>query len=146
MSNPEEAPVQEEEDIDQELEEMKRRVAALEEIEAESEKLKAMQEAPSPGGAAARPTLSDAEKQEVDNRSVFVGGVDFNATPEELQRHFQSCGTVNRVTILVDKWTGRPKGYAYIEFVDKDSVDNALLLNDTLFKGRQLKVLLGRIP
>ena len=35
--------------------------------------------------------------------------VDYATTPEELQLHFQSCGTVNRVTILTDKG-GSPKG------------------------------------
>ena len=43
-------------------------------------------------------------------RSVFVGGVDFSAKPEELQAHFASCGTMDRVTILCDKYTGHPKG------------------------------------
>ncbi len=32
--------------------------------------------------------------------AVYVGNVDYSCTPEELQMHFQSCGTVNRVTIL----------------------------------------------
>ena len=37
--------------------------------------------------------------------------VDYGATPEEIQAHFQACGTINRVTILCDKFTGHPKGY-----------------------------------
>lgn len=36
--------------------------------------------------------------------------VDYGATPEEIQQHFQSCGTINRVTILCDKFSGHPKG------------------------------------
>jgi hypothetical protein len=36
--------------------------------------------------------------------------VDYGATPEEIQAHFQACGTINRVTILCDKFTGHPKG------------------------------------
>ena len=39
--------------------------------------------------------------------------VDYGATPEEIQQHFQACGTINRVTIICDKFTGHPKGYAY---------------------------------
>ena len=35
----------------------------------------------------------------------------------------QSCGTVNRVTILTDKF-GRPKGYAYVEFLGLEAVQN----------------------
>jgi polyadenylate-binding protein 2 len=37
--------------------------------------------------------------------------VDYGSTPEEIQAHFASCGTINRVTILLDKFTGHPKGY-----------------------------------
>lgn len=81
-----------------------------------------------------------AETMESDKRSVYVGQVDYGATPEELQEHFRSCGTINRITILVDKYTGTPKGYAYVEFADEESVSNAVLLNDTMFRGRQIKV------
>lgn len=47
-------------------------------------------------------------KEETDARSVFVNNVDFGTTPEELQQLFAGCGTVNRVTILADKF-GTPK-------------------------------------
>ncbi|CAN0469343.1 unnamed protein product, partial [Hapterophycus canaliculatus] len=70
----------------------------------------------------------------------YVGQVDYDATPDELQSHFEACGTINRVTILCDKFSGRPKGYAYIEFADKDGSENALALDNSPFKGRNLKV------
>ena len=54
-----------------------------------------------------------APKEEVDARSVYVGNVDYAATPEELQAHFARCGTVNRVTILTDR-AGAPKGASRI--------------------------------
>ena len=59
-------------------------------------------------GAAAATAAADAERQEADGRSVYVGNVDYAATPEELQLHFQGCGTVNRVTIPTDAG-GNPK-------------------------------------
>ena len=49
-------------------------------------------------------------KEDIDSRSVFIGNVDYGASPEEIQAHFQSCGSINRVTILLDKFTGHPKG------------------------------------
>jgi polyadenylate-binding protein 2 len=52
-------------------------------------------------------------KEDIDARSIFVGNVDYSATPEEIQNHFQSCGAINRVTILLDKHSGQPKGFAY---------------------------------
>ena len=65
--------------------------------------------------------------------------VDYACTPEEVQQHFQSCGTVNRVTILTDKF-GQPKGFAYVEFVEVEAVQEAILLNESELHGRQLKV------
>jgi len=71
----------------------------------------------------------------------YVGQVDYDASPEELKAHFSPCGTVNRVTIICDKFTMKPKGFAYVEFVDKSSIVNALRLDGTTFKGRRIKVL-----
>lgn len=93
-------------DEDAEIEAMKQRVA---EMEAEAAKLRELQQAAGEaGGAGLHPT--EEEREEVDSRSIYVGNVDYGATPEEVQQHFQSCGTINRVTILCDKFTGHPKG------------------------------------
>ncbi|KAM0843116.1 hypothetical protein ACQ4PT_057929 [Festuca glaucescens] len=65
--------------------------------------------------------------------------VDYACTPEEVQQHFQACGTVNRVTILIDKF-GQPKGFAYVEFLELEAVQEALNLNESELHGRQIKV------
>ncbi|KAG9302493.1 hypothetical protein G9A89_007197 [Geosiphon pyriformis] len=116
------------------LEAMKQRVKEMEE---EAAKLREMQAAVE---KEMNLTSTEEEKEAIDARSIYVGNVDYSATPEELQAHFQSCGTINRVTILCDKWTGHPKGYAYVEFADPSLVANAMALNDTLLHGRQIKV------
>uniref|UniRef100_A0A8C0G958 PABPN1 like, cytoplasmic n=1 Tax=Chelonoidis abingdonii TaxID=106734 RepID=A0A8C0G958_CHEAB len=67
--------------------------------------------------------------------------VDYGGTAEELESHFNSCGQINRVTILCDKFSGHPKGYAYIEFEDKSSVKAAVELDKSMFRGRIIKVL-----
>lgn len=117
---------------DEEIAAMKRRVA---EMEAEAAKLREMQ---------AELDVADdglrENKQDIDARSVFVGNVDYSATPEDVQAHFGSCGEIARVTILLDKFTGQPKGYAYVEFAEPASVSNAVVLNESQFKGRALKV------
>ncbi|KAJ7970609.1 Polyadenylate-binding protein [Quillaja saponaria] len=136
---------EEEEDNDpnnsnKDLEEMKRR---LKEIEEEAGALREMQAKVEKEMGAVQDSsgssASQAEKEEVDSRSIYVGNVDYACTPEEVQQHFQSCGTVNRVTILTDKF-GQPKGFAYVEFVEMDAVQNSLLLNESELHGRQLKV------
>uniref|UniRef100_A0A453R4L8 RRM domain-containing protein n=1 Tax=Aegilops tauschii subsp. strangulata TaxID=200361 RepID=A0A453R4L8_AEGTS len=83
-------------------------------------------------------TTSEA-KEEMDSRSVFVGNVDYACTPEEVQQHFNSCGTVNRVTILTDKF-GQPKGFAYVEFVEAEAIQEAVKLSESELHGRQIKV------
>lgn len=131
---------------DPELEAIKARVREMEE---EAAKLKQMQSevdkqmtSPGAGGAAAAAlNMSYEEKVEVDARSVYVGNVDYGATAEELEQHFHGCGSINRVTILCNKYDGNPKGFAYVEFSDKDSTDTAMALDDSLFRGRQIKVL-----
>ncbi|GAA5861707.1 hypothetical protein JCM8547_000710 [Rhodosporidiobolus lusitaniae] len=125
-----------------ELAAMKARVA---EMEAEAQKLRELTAASevisTSGGQGGEgdTAMSDEDREAVDSRSIYVGNVDYASTPEEIQQHFASCGTINRVTILFDKYTG-PKGYAYVEFADPSLVQNAVLLNETMFRGRLLKV------
>uniref|UniRef100_A0A8C8ZDV3 PABPN1 like, cytoplasmic n=1 Tax=Prolemur simus TaxID=1328070 RepID=A0A8C8ZDV3_PROSS len=81
------------------------------------------------------------EKVEADHRSVYVGNVDYGGTAEELEAHFSHCGRIQRVTILCDKFSGHPKGYAYIEFATERSARAAVQLDDSVFRGRVIKVL-----
>ncbi|KNA06246.1 hypothetical protein SOVF_182880 isoform C [Spinacia oleracea] len=147
----------------QNLEDMKKR---LEELEDEAGALREMQAKVEQEMESTSANPTQAEKEEVDSRSIYVGntcwfgalksngvtmssldgaqslagfGVDYACTPEEVQQHFQSCGTVNRVTILTDRF-GQPKGFAYVEFVEVEAVQHAVLLTETELHGRQLKV------
>jgi polyadenylate-binding protein 2 len=86
-----------------------------------------------------------ADKASVDKLSIYVGQVDYSTTPEELLSHFEPCGQVERVTINCDKFTGRPKGFAYLEFQSEEAVQNALKLDGSSFKGRNLKVTRKRV-
>jgi len=136
--------------IDPELEEIKQRVR---EMEAEAEKLKQMQSEvedmnpqSSPqvtqfGGSSAVQFPSIEEKIEADARSIYVGQVCYSCTAEEVEQHFRGCGALNRVTILCDKFTGHPKGFCYIEFADKESVETAMALDGSTLKNRQIKVM-----
>jgi RNA recognition motif-containing protein len=67
--------------------------------------------------------------------------VDYGSTAEELEQHFHGCGALNRVTIICDKYSGQPKGFAYIEFTEKESVDAAIALDGSMFRDRQIKVM-----
>ncbi|KAL3285758.1 hypothetical protein HHI36_000284 [Cryptolaemus montrouzieri] len=130
---------------DPELEAIKARVREMEE---EAEKLKQLQcevdkqmNMGSPPGITSPLNMSLEEKMEVDNRSVYVGNVDYGSTADELEQHFHGCGSINRVTILCNKYDGHPKGFAYIEFGDRDSVQTAMAMDESLFRGRPIKVM-----
>ena len=72
---------------------------------------------------------------------IFVGNVHQNTTEEQLREIFCVVGTVKNVRILVDKETGRAKGYAFVEYTNIDSVNAAIrLLGGTELHGRALKV------
>ncbi|KAL3538675.1 hypothetical protein ACH5RR_002041 [Cinchona calisaya] len=133
MAAAEEAAVVELGDMKKRLKEMEDEAAALREIQAKVEKEMGAVQDPATDAA------SQANKEEVDSRSIFVGNVDYSCTPEEVQQRFESCGTVNRVTIRTNKF-GQPKGYAYVEFLEPEAVQEALLLNESELHGRQLKV------
>ena len=70
--------------------------------------------------------------------SVYIGNVDWYTTVYELQCHFSLCGPMKRATIPVVN--GIPRGYALIEFSNQESKDNALLLNQSYFRGRLLTI------
>ncbi|XP_047313945.1 uncharacterized protein LOC124917595 [Impatiens glandulifera] len=84
--------------------------------------------------AAGRPT------EDADSRTVFVSNVHFAATKDALSRHFNKFGEVLKVIIVTDAATGQPKGSAYVEFMRKESAENALSLDGTSFMSRILKI------
>ncbi len=109
----------------QRVEEMEREANKLRELQAAAEKAEQ-----SAQGGEQVPMETEEDKAAADSRSIYIGNVrsnspqyarrysphgarqvDYAATPEEIQQHFQACGTINRVTILCDKFTGHPKGY-----------------------------------
>ena len=101
---------------------MKRRVAEMEE---EAAKLREMQASLDQQ----HHELSE-NKEDIDSRSIFVGNVDYSASPEEIQAHFQSCGSINRVTILLDKFTGQPKGYVMADLLQADAISEYRLTHN----------------
>ncbi|KAL4468940.1 hypothetical protein ABPG72_009760 [Tetrahymena utriculariae] len=80
------------------------------------------------------------QQKEEDKRSIFVQNVEYNTTKEELMDIFKDCGEIEKITIPQTR-QGQGKGFAYIQFVDKDSVEQAKALSDSIHRGRAIKVL-----
>ncbi|KAL8273961.1 hypothetical protein Esti_002140 [Eimeria stiedai] len=98
-----------------------------------------------PPAADSAAAAAAAAATDTDKRSVYVGNVDYSATPADLQEHFKGCGQINRITIMVDRFTGHPKGYAYIEFNSELAAQHAVLLSESTLKDRQIKFQKGKI-
>src|SRR5512146_3149266 len=72
---------------------------------------------------------------------LFVGNLSFQATEEDLRELFQQAGTVESVRIITDQFTGRPRGFGFVEMSTKEEAERAIeQLNGRLFRDRNLVV------
>lgn len=72
---------------------------------------------------------------------LFVGNLSFQATEEDLRELFQQAGTVETVRIITDQFTGRPRGFGFVEMTTKEEATKAVeMLNGRLFRDRNLVV------
>lgn len=75
------------------------------------------------------------------NKRLFVAGLPFSTTDEELKNLFQGVGNVVSVTIINDRDTGRSKGFGFVEMESEEEVKAAIAkFNDSEFGGRKLIV------
>lgn len=86
----------------------------------------------------------EENKIESDSRSVYIGNVDYGTSVDDLKSHFQECGELNRVTIICDKFTKQPKGFAYVEFVKMESVEKAIAMDSSTLRDRTLEIMRKR--
>ncbi|HKA87332.1 MAG TPA: RNA-binding protein [Haliangiales bacterium] len=72
---------------------------------------------------------------------LFVGNLSFQATEEDLRELFAQAGTVETVRIITDQFTGRPRGFGFVEMATKEEAMKAVeMLNGRLFRDRNLVV------
>jgi len=74
-------------------------------------------------------------------KNIFVGNLDFSATDSSVRTMFEQYGTVDRVNLVTDRDTGRPRGFAFVEMSDTAAADRAIAgLNGKNLDGRALNV------
>jgi RNA recognition motif-containing protein len=72
---------------------------------------------------------------------VFVGNLSFDVTREELMEAFGAAGKVVDAKVPTDRETGRPRGFAFVEFEDSEAAQKSIeLMNGKDLKGRPLRV------
>ncbi len=73
--------------------------------------------------------------------NIFVGNLSYQTTQEDLHAAFAAYGAVERVTIVTDRDTGQPRGFAFVEMTERKDAENAIAqLNGTDLNGRTLNV------
>ena len=74
-------------------------------------------------------------------KNIFVGNLDFAATESSIRTLFEAHGKVDRVSLVTDRDTGRPRGFAFVEMSDAAEADRAIAaLNGTDLGGRTLNI------
>jgi RNA recognition motif-containing protein len=72
---------------------------------------------------------------------IYVGNLSYEVTEEELQQEFMAFGEVASVSILTDKFSGRPKGFGFVEMASKSEAEAAIAdLNGKILKERTIVV------
>lgn len=74
-------------------------------------------------------------------KRLYVGGLPYATTDNELVEYFSQAGTVNSANVIVDKMTGRSRGFGFVEMADDAEADKAIeMFNGKEFGGRTLIV------
>jgi len=75
------------------------------------------------------------------NNKLFVGGLSFDTTENDLQDAFAAHGTVDNVNIITDRMTGKSKGFAFVTMSSPEDAQKAISgLNGGVLDGRNLTV------
>lgn len=74
-------------------------------------------------------------------KRLFIGGLPFSSTEDELKTLFAQAGTVVSATIIIDKFSGRSKGFGFVEMSTDEEATKAIeTLNGSDMGGRKLVV------
>lgn len=73
--------------------------------------------------------------------NIYVGNLSYDATEDDLREAFSQFGQVNEVSIITDRQTGRPRGFAFVEMPDGNEAATAIQqLNLAEIAGRAITV------
>lgn len=78
---------------------------------------------------------------EVSESKIYVGNLPFSVGFEELKKLFSQFGEVTEATVIVNKYTGKSKGFGFVTFADTSSAEKAIEeMNEKDVSGRRISV------
>jgi cold-inducible RNA-binding protein len=76
---------------------------------------------------------------------LFVGNLSYRTLENDLQEYFSQAGVVTSVNIMFDKFTGKSRGFAFVEFSTAEEANKAVeMFHNKDFQGRALTVNVAR--
>ena len=86
--------------------------------------------------------LSDGSEEEVTvGTKLYVGSLPYTTTDQQLQELFAQHGTVSSAKVISDRYTGRSRGFGFVEMATSEDAQKAIAsLNGTQYEGRALVV------
>ena len=73
--------------------------------------------------------------------NIYVGQLPYNVSEDELKDLFTQYGEIESLNLIKDKFTGRSKGFAFVDMPNNSEADTAIkALNKSMLKGREIKV------
>jgi RNA recognition motif-containing protein len=73
--------------------------------------------------------------------NMYIGNLAHDVTEDDLKNAFSEFGEVSSVKIIIDKFSGRSKGFGFVEMPSNSEADQAIkALNGKAFNGRSIKV------
>ena len=74
-------------------------------------------------------------------KKLYVGGISYGTVEDSLKKHFEAAGEVESATIIMDKMTGRSKGFGFVQYKNDADADKAInMFNGKELEGRTLTV------
>jgi cold-inducible RNA-binding protein len=76
---------------------------------------------------------------------LFVGNLSYKTLENDLQDYFSQAGVVSSVNLMLDKFTGKSRGFAFVEYSTLEEANKAVeMFHNKEFQGRQLTVNIAR--
>ena len=74
-------------------------------------------------------------------KRIYVGNLDFSSTEDSIRSIFEPHGTVDTVSLVTDRDTGRSRGFAFVEMTDEGEAEKAIsALHGSNLDGRELNI------
>lgn len=75
------------------------------------------------------------------SKNIYVGNMSYDTTADTLRELFEAYGVVEEVSVITDRATGRPRGFAFVEMADTEEANRAIAaLDGQNVDGRTLRV------